>query len=113
MINDQRHAILQALLEHYKEGKLERSAIKKVAETFNVSRNFIGQVRKCTNESIENGIENGCAFMDVQLRKTICGHKQKEIDMTQVVRVPLRKRGDIRSTAQALNIPKSPLFNHI
>ena len=33
--------------------------------------------------------------------------------MNQVVRVPLRKRGTIRSTAQALKIPKSTLFNYI
>ena len=33
--------------------------------------------------------------------------------MNQVVRVPLRKRATIRSTAQALKIPKSTLFNYI
>ena len=33
--------------------------------------------------------------------------------MNQVVRVPLRKRGTIRSTTQALKIPKSALFNCI
>ena len=51
--------------------------------------------------------------MDVLLRKTSCGRKKKEIDMNQVVKVPLRTRGTIRSTAQALNIPKSILLNHI
>ena len=61
LTNDQRQAILQALLEHYKDGKLECGAIMKVAESFNVSRNCIGQVWKQANESIENG----CAFMDV------------------------------------------------
>ena len=99
--NDQRQAILQALLKHYKDGKLERGATKKVAESFNVSRKCIGQVWKRANESIENG----CAFMDVQSRKTNCGRKKLQLDMNQVVRVPLRKRGTIRSTAQALKIP--------
>ena len=61
LTNDQRQAILQALLEHYKDAKLERGAIKTVAESFNVSRNCIGQVWKHTNESIEIGR----AFMDV------------------------------------------------
>ena len=51
--------------------------------------------------------------MDVRSRKTNCGRKKLQIDMNQVVRVPLRKRGTIRSTAQALKIPKSTLFNHI
>ena len=61
LTNDQRQAILLALYEHYKGGKLERSAIKKVAESFNVNRNYIGQVWKWVNEPIENG----CSFMDV------------------------------------------------
>ena len=47
---DQRQGILQAFLENQKEGKLERGAIKKVPETFNVSRNCIGQVWKRVNE---------------------------------------------------------------
>ena len=109
LTNDQRQAILQALLEHYKDGKLECGAIKKVTESFNVSRNCIGQVWKRANESIENG----CAYMDVRSRKTNCGRKKLQFDMNQVVRVPLRKRGTIRSTAQALKIPKSTLFNYI
>ena len=61
LTNDQRQAFLQALFEHYKDGKLDRGAIKKVAESFNVSRNCIGQVWKRANECIENG----CTFMDV------------------------------------------------
>ena len=44
LTNDQQQAILQALLEHYKDGKLEHNAIKTVAESFNVSRNCIVQV---------------------------------------------------------------------
>ena len=44
LTNDQRQAILQALLKHYKDGKLECSTIKKGAESFNVSKNYIGQV---------------------------------------------------------------------
>ena len=107
--NDQCQSILKALLEHYKDGKVEHGTIKTVAETFNVSRNCIGQVWKQANEFIENG----CAFMDVWSHKTNYGRKTKEINMNQVLRMPLRKRGTIRSTAQALKIPKSTLFNHI
>ena len=84
LTNDQCQAFLQALLEHYEDRKLERGTIKKVAESFNVSRNCIGQVWKRANEYIENG----CAFMEVQSRKTNCGRKKKEIDMNQVVKVP-------------------------
>ena len=61
LTNDQCQVILQALLEQYKDGKYERGAIKTVAESFNVSRNCIGQVWKRANESNENG----CTFMDV------------------------------------------------
>ena len=39
LTNDQRQAILQALLEHYKDGKLEHGKIKTVAESFSVNRN--------------------------------------------------------------------------
>ena len=109
LTNDQRQAILQALLANYEDGKLKRGAIKKVAEIFNFSRNCIGQVWKRANESIEAGGTK----MDVRSRKTNCGRKRKEINMDQVVSVPLSKRGTIRSTAEALKIPKSTLFNHI
>ena len=54
LTNDQRQAILQALLEYYKDGKLERSTIKKVEESFNVSRNCINQVWTRANKPIEN-----------------------------------------------------------
>ena len=77
---DKHQAILQALLEHYKEGKLECGAIKKIADSFNVNRNCISQVWKCANESIETG----STVMDIQLHKTDCGCKKKEIDMDQV-----------------------------
>ena len=109
LTNDQHQANLQALLEYCKEGNLERGAIKKVAESVNISKNCIGQVWKRANESIENG----CTFMDIRSRKTNCVRKKKEIDMDRVVTVPLRKRGTIRSTAQTLKIPKSTFFHHI
>ena len=51
--------------------------------------------------------------MNVRSRKTNCGRKKLQIDINQFVRVPLRKRGTIRSNAQALKIPKSTLFNYI
>ena len=107
LTNDQCQAILQALFEHYKDGKLEHGAIETVTASFNVSRRCIGQVWKRGNESIENR----CAFMDVQLLKTNCGCKKKKNDINQVVRVPLRKIGTIQSRAQAPKIPKSTLFN--
>ena len=64
---------------------------------------------KRANESIENG----CIFMDVWLHKNNCCHKKKEIDMNEAVRVPLRKRGTLRFTTQALKIPKFTLLNYI
>ena len=91
LTNDQRQVILQALLEHYKDGKLERGTIKKVAESFNVSRNCIDQVWKWANESIENG----SAFIHLQSHTPNCGRKKLQLDMNLVVRVPLRKRGTI------------------
>ena len=73
LTNDQPQAILQALLEHYKDGKLERGAIKKVAESFNVSRICIGQVWKRANEYIENA----CVFMDVPPHKIVAVKSHK------------------------------------
>ena len=44
LTNDRWRAILQALLENYKEEELKNRTINKVANKFNVSRNCVGKV---------------------------------------------------------------------
>ena len=109
LINEQRLAILQALLENYQEGKLKHCTINQIADKFSVSTNCVGKVWKHTKESMEEGR----TYMDVGSCKTNCGCKRKAIKIQEIVKVPFRKRGTIRSTAEALQIPKSILLCNI
>lgn len=102
----ERQQILQTLLEQYDGGKLKKGDITTIADSFNVHRNTIGRLWKRANQSVKDGSD----FMDVSSRKTNCGRKKREIDMNDVTKVPLSKRGTIRSTAAAFSIPKSTLY---
>ena len=61
-------------------------------------------------ERADKSMEKGSNFMDISLRKTNRGQNKKEIDLNDVIRVSLDKRGIIRSTAAALSIPKFTLY---
>ena len=99
----ERQQILRAILVHFDDGKLTYS--------FDVRRNTVGRLWKCTN----NSMENGSNFADVSFWTTNCGQK-REIDMNYVARVPLNERGTIRSTPIAcpsLNSPYTEISNEV
>ena len=67
--------------------------------------NIVG--RLC--EHIKQSVDDGSNVMGITLQNTNCGQK-REIDMNEVAREPLRKRGTIRSTAAASSNSKSTLY---
>jgi transposase len=101
----QRQTIYAALLERSSHGKLKKDTTKIVAEMFNVSRRAVQRVWRRVKECRANGVP-----VDVRSRKPKnCGCKKVQIDLSEVARIPLHRRGTIRHLAEATGYARSTL----
>ena len=103
LIDVQRTAILQALLQRSEERTLKRGAVKDIAKQFNVGRNTVGRIWKQRIESLDKGNN----AMDVSSRKKAYGQKKKLYSFDQYTSIPLNQQGTVQSSAAAAEIPKS------
>jgi hypothetical protein len=103
LTNDQRNAILQALLQRSENRILNHGAVKDIAQQFDVGRNTVGRIWKRGIESLDKGNN----AMDASSRKKSCGQKKKSYSLDQYTTIPLNQRGTVRSAAAATGIPKS------
>jgi transposase-like protein len=101
----QRHQIFEALLARSTNGRLKRNTTTIVAEQLNVSQAAVRRVWRRVKECRENGEP-----VDIRSKKPKnCGRKRVQVDMAQVLAIPLHRRSTIRSLARALGIKKSTL----
>ena len=104
LTDTERQQIYEALLERSNRGKLKKNATNVVAHMFQVSRY---QVRR-----VWRRVKQCCAQVrpvDVRSRRKNCGRKRIQIDLSDVLRVPLHRRRTIRSLANAIGVKKSTL----
>lgn len=110
LTNTERNAILQALLQRSVDGAIPKGGISAVAKQLEVSRQTVSSLWARAKESVKG---NG-SCMDVSSRKSKCGRKRKHENIsTELLQIPLNRRGTIRSSAKALNIPKSTFHERI
>lgn len=95
---------IKALLERSNHGKLKRNATNIVAQMFQVSKYQVRRVWRRVKQCRAQGIP-----VDVRSRRKNCGRKRIQINLSDVVRVPLHKRRTIRSLAKAIGVKKSTL----
>mmetsp|Transcript_19480 Transcript_19480/g.28657 ORF Transcript_19480/g.28657 Transcript_19480/m.28657 type:complete len:248 (-) Transcript_19480:593-1336(-) len=105
--NEQRAAIVQALLERSTKKVLKRGAIYEVARQFDVNR---AAIRRVWSRAIES-LTDGNVLMDGSSKKSNCGRKKKNFQqqISSILDIPLNQRGTIRSTSAALGIPVATL----
>ena len=100
----QRQQIYAALLERTNRGRLKRNATNIVAQMFQVSihqvRRLWRRVKLCRAQGIP---------VDVRSQRKNCGHKRIQIDLSDVLNIPLHRRRTIRSLANAIGVKKSTL----
>jgi len=104
LIDAQRQGIYEALLEKSNRGKLKRNATNIVAQMFQVSKYQVQRVWRRVKQCRAQGI-----LVDVRSRRKNSGRKRIQINLSDVVRVPLHKRRTIRSLAKAIGVKKSTL----
>ena len=100
--NDERNAVLQALLARSDGNRnLNFGAINAVAKDFGRSRQCIAGIWKRGMESLAHG-----SAMVVDHRKKNCGRKKKDHSarLETMTNIPLKDRSTIRSTAHAMSI---------
>ena len=105
LTNIQRQQIYIALVGKTTNGILRKKATTEVAEMFNVKRarvqDFWRRAKQCRAQGIP---------IDVSSRKKKnSGHKNNEINLSDIANVPLQLRGTLRSFASAAGVPKSTL----
>ncbi|KAK1389474.1 hypothetical protein POM88_017652 [Heracleum sosnowskyi] len=105
--NEKRYAIYAALLQRSVNGKLKKKTTRDVASIFSVSIRTVQRIWKRSREHTEDGVAN------VSNRKTKnCGRKRIEIDMERFRSIPLQQRTNLRSTASAMNMSTSLIYNN-
>jgi len=106
--NEDREAILQALLSKSEDGILPRGAIQAISASFEVGRNTVGRIWARAKESVADGSN----VMDVSHRKSQCGRKKKNYSsqMESFSQLPLSQRGTLQGALEASGIPKTTLF---
>jgi hypothetical protein len=102
----ERQEIYAALLEieRSNRGRLKRNAMNIVVQMFQVSKYQVRSVWRRVKQCRAQGIP-----VDVRSRKKNCGRKKIQIDLSDILSVPLHRRSSIRSLANAIGVKKSTL----
>lgn len=100
----QKQQIYEALLENSNRGRLKRNTTNIVAQMFQVSTNQVRSVWRRAKQCRAQGLP-----VDVRSRRKNCGRKRKQIDLSNVLMIPLHRRRTIRALAAALGVKKSTL----
>lgn len=110
LTTEQRHGILEKLLQHMKENKLKHGAINDVATAFQVSRLTVSRIWHTAQAQYREG--KICADVSSKKKKK-CGRKRKDYsnNLAQIKNTPFNRRGTLRSLSFAIGIPKSTLFD--
>ncbi|KAI3511819.1 hypothetical protein L1887_18977 [Cichorium endivia] len=105
----QRRAIYEALLQASDSGELERGAISTIAAHFSVSNRTVSRIWHQAKSQVDQGLP-----VDLSSHLAmVVGRKRVQVNLNQVLDIPLRRRTNIRSLANCLNVSKSTLHRRI
>jgi transposase-like protein len=104
MTDLQRQQIYETLLERSNCGRLQKNTTYIVAQKFQVSTSQVRSVWRRAKQCRAEGRP-----VDVKSRRKNCGRKRKQIDLSAVLSIPLRRRRTIRSLADALGVHSNTL----
>jgi hypothetical protein len=103
----QRQQIYEALLVRSERGRLKRKATTNVAQIFQVSRYKVQRIWQRAKQCRAQGIP-----VDVRSRKPKrSGRKKLQIDLSEVLSIPLHRRTTIRSLATEIGVKRSTLHS--
>jgi len=106
LTNDERHQIYAALLHQSDHGRLKRKSTAIVAEMFHVNRSQVQRIWQRAKQCRAQGQP-----VDVRSWKSKkCGRKKMQVDLSEVLNVPLHRRTTIRSLAKAIGVTRSTLY---
>lgn len=106
--NPERWAIYNALLERSQNGELEKNTTREVSDLFMVPIRTVQRIWKQTKDTSNDEEVN------VSHKKTgRCGRKKIQLELNQVMEIPLRKRTSLRSLSMGLGIATSTLHKRV
>lgn len=106
--NPERWAIYNALLERSQNGELEKNTTREVSDLFMVPIRTVQRIWKQAKDTSNDEEVN------VSHKKTgRCGRKKIQLDLNQVMEIPLRKRTSLRSLSMGLGIATSTLHKRV
>lgn len=104
LTDEQRNAILQSLLKHSEDGKLEKGVLTRVSEDFKLSTKTVSRIWQRAKECWANGLKTA----DVRSRiKANSGREKKDRSeaLEKMATVPFRQRSTLRGLSAATSIP--------
>ncbi|OMO88972.1 hypothetical protein COLO4_20007 [Corchorus olitorius] len=101
--------ILAVLLEQSKDGKLKWGSIKAAATSFNTSTRTVRRIWLEAQRALSVGEPVDLSSKAIGR----VGRKRVEIDVNDVAKIPLRRRTNLRSLAQALNMPTTIVYRRV
>ncbi|DAZ99814.1 TPA: hypothetical protein N0F65_001323 [Lagenidium giganteum] len=106
--NGERDGVMMHLLQMSDRGRLLHGDIKRAAEFFAISPRTISLIWSHGTESLENGMQCADVF---PRRKGATGRRVHDIRalLQKIKSVPLHRRNDFRSLANAVGVPRTTL----
>jgi AraC-like DNA-binding protein len=102
----ERHDIYEELLLMSNNGKLKKTSTTVVAQLFNVNRcqvqTILREAKKCRAAGVPVNLSSK--------RKQACGPHKVQIDLSQILTIPLNMRTTLKSLAEALGVKKTTLY---
>ncbi|KAI3921350.1 hypothetical protein MKW92_016849 [Papaver armeniacum] len=109
LTTEQRLTIYHFLLKDSNKGRLQKGSVPRAAQLFSVSAATVKRIWKRGKEFEANNLP-----VDMSSQKpNRVGHKAKGFDLSKIMEIPLRLRTNLRSLAEALNMPKSTVHRYV
>ncbi|PWA81839.1 Transposase, Tc1-like protein [Artemisia annua] len=106
---DQRNAIYQSLLEQSDNGILKFGSITNVARKFGVCNRTVSRIWHEAKRQVDQG-----STVDLSLKMpNVIGRKRVQIDMNLVSVIPLRRRTNIQSLANSMDVSRTTMHRRI
>lgn len=105
--DERRKKIVDAILQKFNNGKLQKGSIKAVAAQFNMSRRWVGELWRTAKGQLVRG-----QAINVQCRwQGNAGKKPKVVDFSKLSEIPFHQRKTLRAISHYMNVSTSTAHN--
>ncbi|VFQ71543.1 unnamed protein product [Cuscuta campestris] len=104
--NERRQRIIEAILQNFKNGKLQHGSLKTVANEFNISPLWVRELWKAAKSQMARG-----EAVNVDCRwEGNSGQKGFNLDISMLIDIPFHQRKTLRALSHCLNVSTSTAY---